>query len=412
MPVSINRQIGSTFVVIGTEVGAGILALPILISKMGFPLGCLIMLMVWLVMTYTALLITESLLAVEDGASYGKLARQILGIPAEVLSWITFLALLYIVMVAYISAAGSAFNTVLHIGNSISSFVFVLVLGGCVIVGITAVDWMNRILLTGKLVLLLFVCVLLLPDINPSHLHPSFFNNATIIIALPVFITTFATHPIIPPLRTYLNSDTKVIVRVILIGSLISLGLYIIWVMGVLGVIPYTGENSFAILNAKGSSANVGDILNLMRANLNNEMFYAPVSIFSNISVTTSFLGISLALYYFIIDGFKLKKLPSLQKNVIASILTFVLPLFVVWFFPNIFIKALGYVGLCCVMLFIIMPVLMIRKLKQQNHVFKIKYINNNILLWISLIFAIVIILSQTFNIFEYSSLRGAHIAH
>ena len=412
MSVSINRQIGSVFVVIGTEVGAGILALPILISKMGFPLGCLIMLIVWLLMTYTALLVSESLLALEDGVSYGKLAGKILGMPAEILSWITFLMLLYVVMVAYISAAGSAFNTVLHIGSGLSSLIFVLVLGGCVVVGITAVDWMNRILLTSKLILLLFVCVLLLPDINLSRLNLSFFNNATIIMALPVFITTFVAHPIIPPLRTYLKSDAKVLVRVILIGSTISLCLYAIWVMGVLGVIPYTGENSFAVLNTKGVDANVGDVLNLMRINLNNEVFYTPISIFSNISVTTSFLGVSLSLYYFIIDGFRLKKLPILQKNVIASILTFVLPLFVVWFFPNVFIKALGYVGLCCVILFIIMPFLMIRKLKQQKHVFKIKYIDNSVLLWAVLMLAILVVLSQAFNIFEYSSPWGTKITH
>jgi tyrosine-specific transport protein len=398
MSVSINRQVGSTFVVIGTEVGAGILALPIVISKIGFPLGCLSMLMIWALMTYTALLVSEALLSVEDGTSYGKLAGQILGAPAEAVSWITFLTLLYVIMVAYISAAGSAFDTVLHLGNHLSSFLFVLVLGSFVIIGITAVDWLNRILLTGKLILLLFVCVLLLPDIDQMHLKLSFVNNAVIMATLPVFVTTFVSHPIIPPLRTYLKSDAKVIARVILIGSTIALCLYIIWVMCVLGVIPYTGDNSFAILKAKGSSANVGDVLNLMRANLNNEAFYAPVSIFSNISVTTSFLGISLALYYFIIDGFRLKKLPSLRKNIIASVLTFILPLFIVWFFPNVFIKALGYVGLCCTILFIIMPFFMIRKLKQKNHVFKIKYIDHKVLLWMALVCGTLLILSQVFN--------------
>jgi hypothetical protein len=40
--VSLNRQIGSVFVVVGTEVGAGVLALPILIAKTGFVIGSII----------------------------------------------------------------------------------------------------------------------------------------------------------------------------------------------------------------------------------------------------------------------------------------------------------------------------------------------------------------------------------
>jgi amino acid permease len=395
MSVSISRQIGSTFVVIGTEVGAGILALPILIAHMGFPLGSLVMLIVWALMTYTALLLAEANLALEDGVSFAGMAKQLLGFPGQVVVWLSFLVLLYTIMVAYISAAGSAFDTILHIGPHVISLVFVSVLATFVIIGTTAVDWVNRVLLSSKLLLLLFVCIVLTPHVHVGNLAPSYFNKAIILSALPVFVTSFTSHLIIPPLRTYLKSDAKAIARVVVIGSLIPLFLYIIWIMGILGVVPYSGENSFALLFAKGSQANVGDILKLMKANLHNEMFYAPVSWFSNISVTTSFLGVSLALYYFLIDGFKLRKLPALQKHVLASVLSFVLPLIIVWFFPNIFIKALGYVGLCCSVLLIIIPFFMIKRLRQQGHTFKISYINNRFFLYLSLILGIIVVLIQ-----------------
>ena len=393
--VSINRQIGSVFVVVGTEVGAGILALPILIAHIGFPLGCLIMLVAWLLMTYTALLICEANLAVDDGASFAGMAKKLLNSIGRVVVWLSFLMLLYTIMVAYISAAGSAFNTGFPIGQHAISLIFVVVLGAFVVIGTTAVDWVNRILLGTKLLLLLFVCVVLVPHVNLANLNVSFFNTKLLLSTLPVFVTAFTSHLIIPTLRTYLRSNVVVLSRVIIIGSLIPLILYLIWIVGVLGVIPFFGANSFESLFATTPNANVGHILDLMKANIHNSAIYSPVSIFSNISVTTSFLGVSLALYHFLIDAFRLNRLPGIRKNVLAILLTFLIPLFIVWFFPDIFIKALGYVGLCCSVLLIIVPFFMIQTLKRQNHVFKIKYINNNYLLYSSLILGIAVVIIQ-----------------
>ncbi|MFN8769912.1 MAG: amino acid permease [Neisseriaceae bacterium] len=395
--VSINRQIGSIFVVVGTEVGAGILALPILIAHIGFPLGLLIMLISWFLMTYTALLVCEANLAVPDGASFAGIGKKLLNPFGQVLVWVSFLMLLYTIMVAYISAAASAFNTSFPLGTHLVSLIFVGLLGCFVVMGTSVVDWVNRFLLGTKLLLLLFVCFILLPHTHASNLSHYLINSKTLLTALPVFVTAFTSHLIIPPLRTYLRSDAKVLGRVIIIGSIIPLILYVVWIVGVIGVIPLTGSHSFSELFARTKEANIGDILELMKINLNNSIFYAPVSLFSNISVTTSFLGVSLALFYFLIDAFKLHRLPKISKNVVAIILTFLIPLMIVWFFPNIFIKALGYVGLCCSVLLIILPFFMIQKLKAQNYNFKIKYTNNNLLLWLSLIIGIFVIAIELF---------------
>lgn len=395
MKVSINRQIGSIFIVIGTEVGAGILALPIMIAQVGFSLGCIAMLIAWLMMTYTALLICEVNLALKDGVSFAGMAKQLLGIPGQVAVWISYLLLLYMIMVAYISAAGSSFTTYFRFDSHLISLLFVGMLGLLVITGTSAVDAVNRLLLMIKLVLLLFVCIILLPKLHLSYFFSNTFNQVLFITALPVFITSFTSHLIIPPLRTYLNSDVKIIARVFIIGSIIPLLLYLIWSMGVIGVIPTTGEHSLATILAKKTEANVGDILYLLQQNLHNDVFYKPIAWFSNISVTTSFLGVSLALYHFVIDGFKLDKLNRINKNLVAIGITFAVPLIIIWFFPNLFIKALAYVGLCCIVLLILLPVLMIKKLQRRGHIFKIRHLNNNLLLNLSFLLGVGIIAAE-----------------
>ncbi len=355
------------------------------------------MIISWALMTYTALLVCEINLALEDGNSFAGMAKKLLGSYGQIIVWITFLLLLYMIIVAYISAAGSAINSISTINQHLSITLFVLLFGILVVIGITAVDWVNRFLLTIKLALLSFVCFILISKINPLHLTTSFINGIAVFSALPVFVTSFTSHLIIPPLRTYLRSDAKVMARVFIIGSIIPLILYLLWVGGIIGLIPFTGENSFTLIFAKGSKANIGDILNLVKANLDNKIIYALISSFSNISVATSFLGVSLALFHFIIDGFKLNKLSIINKNVIAFLFTFGIPLLIIYFFPDIFIKALGYVGMCCSILLIIIPFFMIRKLKLQGHVFKIKYINNNIMLYLSLILGVTVIIIQLF---------------
>lgn len=397
MNVSISRQIGSVFFIIGIEVGAGILALPILVANIGFPLATVIMIISWALMTYTALLVCEANLALEDGISFAGMAKKLLGTYGQTIVWISFLLLLYMIIVAYISAAGSAISSITTINEYLAILIFVILLGILVIIGITAVDWVNRILLSIKLFLLLFVCFLLLSKINLAHLTTSYINGIAVFTALPVFVTSFTSHLIIPPLRTYLHSNAKVIARVFIVGSVIPLILYLLWVIGIVGLIPFTGENSFTLIFAKGTHANIGDILNLVKANLDNKIIYAVISSFSNISVATSFLGVSLALFHFLIDGFKLNKLSVINKNIIASLLTFCIPLMIIYFFPNIFIKALGYVGLCCAVLLVIIPFFMIRKLKLQGHVFKIKYISHNIPLYTALILGLAVVIIQLF---------------
>ncbi len=95
----------------------------------------------------------------------------------------------------------------------------------------------------------------------------------------------------------------------------------------------------------------------------------------------------------------KLKNANKLQKHMIAIAMTFILPLLIVWFFPDGFIRALGYAGLCCSVLLIMLPFFMIRQLKKQKHIFKIAYINNNFLLYLTLFLGIIISAVQLFYV-------------
>ena len=80
---SVNRQIGSIFLIVGTEIGAGVLALPILISHVGVALGTLLLLFAWALMLYTALLVCEANSTLGEGVSFATMAGKFLGKPGK-----------------------------------------------------------------------------------------------------------------------------------------------------------------------------------------------------------------------------------------------------------------------------------------------------------------------------------------
>ena len=54
-----NSAIGSTFIVAGTALGAGMLAMPVATAGIGFWTALAMLFGLWLVMSYTALLLDE-----------------------------------------------------------------------------------------------------------------------------------------------------------------------------------------------------------------------------------------------------------------------------------------------------------------------------------------------------------------
>ncbi|KHS42975.1 hypothetical protein IX99_02760 [Francisella tularensis] len=75
--ISINKQIGCIFIIIGTSLGGGILAIPMILSYFCAIIGCLIMFLMWLLMTYSTLAVAEACLHFEKGISYLGLAHKL-----------------------------------------------------------------------------------------------------------------------------------------------------------------------------------------------------------------------------------------------------------------------------------------------------------------------------------------------
>lgn len=395
---SINKQIGCIFLIIGTSLGGGILAIPIILSYFSAIIGFIIMFLMWLLMTYSTLAVAEACLHFEKGISYIGLAHKLFKKPGIVLVYICAFGILYGMLAAYISAIGSSFESLLNINYIAIEISFVIIFGGFILKGTGSAEWLNRFFLSVKLIIILFIIILLFKSIRLTNLGSySFSNFEQLIIALPILATTFSAHIIIPSVVNYLGPHPKDIRKIIIIASLIILAIYICCIISIFGNIAiYGSKNSFAeILKSLSSEDSVTQLIYILKANIKSSEIISFIYAFITISVTTSFITLSLALKDLILDRFKMTSLSKLNKNILLSFLLFMLPIILNYFFKKLFLIALSVVGLFSLIMLVSCPLYMVRILRKHNYQIIYKSMQNSKLNNFALFSAVIIIIFQ-----------------
>lgn len=364
------KLLGCILLIVGTSIGAGMLALPIATAQLGF-LGSLILLFAcWFVMTAGALLILEVNLWLPQNSNLISMAKATIGPIGQIISWVTFLLLLYSLLCAYIAGGSDLFHNLLiasgvDIPSWIAALVFVAIFGFIVYLGIRVVDYVNRGLMFVKLGAYFLLVILLAPFISFDKLSQGDFKMITSATAIMVTITSFGYAAIVPSLRIYFAGDVKKLKLAIFIGSLIPLLCYIMWDAVIMGLIPIDGEQSlFAIMHANNSTSALVNTLDSIVAKGALVFF---VKLFTSICVVTSFLGVALCLVDFLADGLQMEKQGG--ANIFLHLLTFIPPIAIVLLFPNVFIKALAYAGVYCVVLLILLPAWMAWQGRYRRHI-------------------------------------------
>lgn len=353
-----SRFIGGILLIVGTSIGAGMLALPVANAAAGFWASSLFLVLCWALMTLGAFFILEVNLYLPRGKHMVSMANATLGTPGLVLTWLSFLFLLYTLLAAYISGGADVLDGLLkHLDVHASAWklatLFTLSFGLIVYRGIHQVDLFNRGLMFAKLAVYVILTVLIFPHIdwsNLQHGHVRYINSSIMIL-----MTSFGFAIIVPNLRDYFDDDLKTLRWVILIGSLIPLGCYFAWDAVIIGSLPSQGVNGLIVLmHSEHTTSHLAASLSIT---LNNTMISSFFNFFTSICMLTAFLGVSLCLFSFLSDGLNMVQQGS--HGAALFMLTFLPPLVIVLYYPGAYIHALNYAGYFCVILLLFLPALM-----------------------------------------------------
>ncbi len=353
-----NRLIGGILLVAGTAIGAGMLALPVSTSFGGFIPSLAVFFVCWLMMLATAFFFLDVNLAVRGEPNLVSMAGKTLGVGGKALSWVFYLLLLYSLLAAYIAGCSPLFQmmfaNVFHITFPKWFYHFILpaLFGGFVYLGTKGVDYINRFLMFG-LIVSYFLLVGYCPTFIESSrlLHQDYMAS---LLSIPVVITSFGYHIIIPTLTTYMNHDAKRLRKILIIGSSIPLVIYILWQWLVLGSVPLPQlvESWQQGLPATAALSKIAT----------SKWVTVGARFFSFFAIVTSFLGVALSLSDFLTDGLKIKK--GWDGRLLATGLTFVPPLVFIFTYQKSFYMALEYAGVFVAILLGVLPSLMVLKLK------------------------------------------------
>lgn len=349
-------------IIAGTTIGAGMLALPIASSGLGFLTAMVILFFAWCLMTYTALLTLELHQHAPPNATLNTLAKNILGKKGQFIANFSMIFLFYSLCAAYIAGGGGQLQLMLsnwsagEVPPQTGAIAFALLFGSIITLGASTVDKINRVLFIIKVMVLTSIFFILTPHIQGEYLLNMPMQQGLIISAIPVIVTSFGFHGSIPSIVKYMGFNIQSLRKVMIIGASMPLVIYLFWQIVSQGVISQ--QNLYDSQGLDGFIASLSSLLQ-------SSAIANTLTIFANLALATSFLGVSLGLFDFFSDV--LNKGDSNKDRFITALVTFTPPLGFALFYPQGFIMALGYAAIALVILAIFLPVLMVWKQRRKT---------------------------------------------
>lgn len=397
------KQIGAILLVAGTCIGSGMIALPMVLAKLGLIPSILLMVMIWFIMYYTSLVNLELNLQAGHGLSLGALGRYFSGRTAELIGTISLKLLSYSLLAVFIYGGSSILKeliaskmTVEYSFNNIATC-YALLSIALLLLPIKLIDYLNRFLFVGLLAVVAILLVGIVITINWSKLplfSEQYSDLSVWMVIIPVVFTSFGFQVIFHTLTNYCHKNVKMLKQAFLWGSLIPAIVYIVWTCSILSVV-YQDNPQFYDQMA-GGKAEVGELIQVLSDIAKWQSVQLLVWWISMLAIATSVLGVGVGLCDSL-KGMLSKKVPNTAiRNILASIITILPAYLVVVYVANAFITVLGFAGMILAVIAILLPVYLFWQIKGGQLYYS--ELNREYLLQFSVVVAMTVVVCEIFN--------------
>ncbi len=330
-----------SFVVTGNMLGAGILAVPIKTGLSGFIPSVVGIILMWALMLSTAIILAgQKSLTESETSDLPTFFQRELGTGGKWVSVIANMIILYGLLVAYISGAASVMGTLF--GKSVPT---PLLMGGFFLVAtfftLFGMNLMRKgnavvmVLMWATFGVLVFFCA---EHVNTSRLQ--FTDWHYLPASLPVVVTAFHFHNMIPSICRNMQFDQWAIRRAMFLGTFIGLIMNLIWVFVVIGALPLDGPGTDTVLAAFGQNQPATVPLSHI---LHSRSFTLFAMVFALLAMTAAYMANGTALCSFIRDLTSTHLHTS--SKAVAFAIAFIPPLIISIVYPDVFLEAIGLVG-------------------------------------------------------------------
>jgi len=331
----------SVLLVIGTCIGGGILALPMALNSSGFAVSVFALILIWIVMTFGAFLILKLSYKTSSKSDYHSLIKQNSTSGTYLLDILYFL-LLGAILLSYSRSLIDLINPNFSLSLLIILSIFVmyfLVLAN----GLNVLTLINRPLVITKLIIFFILIYKFSTSISFENLSHFDINPTKEI--LPFIVTSFGFAVIVPSFKT--NLSYKQAKFVLVLGSSLTLLMYISWIFVFFGNIRYE-----LIINALLKEHSVFSVISLLSSTKETKIL---VLTFYFICVLTSLNAVGFSLLRFLQDTIK----PSARKNYMLAFFVAFTPLVIAYAYQNAFLFGIKSAGFVCFSLLFVVPLVL-----------------------------------------------------
>lgn len=292
---------GAMALIIGSTIGAGILALPDITQDAGFVDSSMGLIGVWGFLVGQALLLAEvnTNLMMEEGhleeedakmTTLRAMAESTLGKGASRITTFVYLSLSYCLLVAYLTKVGEIFSFASNGSMQTDSIVIEFTLASLLLFGIggpVVTDKLNQGLTSVLVAVFVSILVLGLAGTDLGLLFDPANDSLTSLQALgpaiPIMFLSLVYHDLIPLICSYLGGDRAKIRQALILGSIVPLCMFISW----------EGVSLAFFMNQESNIPYHSHIdpVNLLISESRNPLLGVLVQGFSFTAIATSFLG-------------------------------------------------------------------------------------------------------------------------
>ena len=341
-------------IIVGANVGSGILGLAYSSRLAGWPILVLWLAVAGLFTTFSMLYVAESALRTKKPLQLPGLAEKYVGKVGSVLIFISVCANTIGCMVAYTTGSGNILCTLLGLPNWAGSLLFTV---PCVLVvwfGLKATGLWEKFMSTGMVVLLGIIVIASFLSGKADVSRAVYANWTYAVPLLSSAIFCYIAQYAVPELARGMRHTPKKLPVAIILGMFIT---------GVLlAVVP------LAVLSLTGAEE-VTQVATLAWGQALGTWALYTANIFALCAMMTSYWAVGGSMLTNIVDMFKLKDEKDTKTRLIAIACT-VLPPFILAYAGLVsFVDAIGWAGTFGGVIMSIVPVLMLNNARKKGDI-------------------------------------------
>jgi amino acid permease len=362
----------------GITIGAGVLTLPYVFSRVGIALGTVEMIVVWIIVLLITLYLAEIVLRTKGDHEVTGLAEKYIGKKGKLLLVAVSILYIYGALLAYSVGLGEAVYGLFGTMHFINSIIFFLLLAAVVFFGLKVVT-KAEVFLTPFIFLIIIVLFFYAFDKIDTANYTGYYPSNVLIPLGPLFFALLGFW-CVPDMKRIIKDNRKLKSTIIFGVTLIAVS-YLLLILVVVGVSGQETTQLFSIGLTKWVNHGVGKLVHL----------------FTIFTLTTSFMGL----------GFTLKEIYELDygwSNSVAWCATFGVPFALLFFIKRDFLSIISITGAVASVFVLGILIMMFHKAKKKGD--RKPEFSMPIPLWLNmliLLFCIIIAVQTVWSYVLYS---------